>query len=237
MSAQHDPLRTKVQDLAQKLNRRRRTASETSEKIIQERNAFFDRLALLNAGALTFSVTLFASLSAKNPRGLFFLQSAWIGLLIALAACLVRNLSHQHYRFSRVAASLARTEVDYIDVDHEAISSRVVAYSDSSEPFDQQREVTINRANRAKWQQQLTEMETAAERHFTLARICEWIAAVSMTTAFLFLVMFAMVNTHAQPDEPPLQVERLSRSESVADGIAQSCGLKDRNSEAKGGRG
>jgi uncharacterized integral membrane protein len=201
-----DPLFTKVQDLAEKLNRRRRTTSETSEQLIQERNAFFDRLALLNAGALTFSVTLFASLSTKNPNGLFFLHSAWIGLLIALAACLVRNLSHQHYRSSHVHASLASAEVDYIDADHEAISSRVVAYSDSEEPFDQQREVKINRDNRTKWEQRLAEMETTRDRYFNLARICEWIAAVSMTTAFLFLVIFATVNTHPQTDEPALYV-------------------------------
>jgi hypothetical protein len=43
-----------------------------------------------------------------------------------------------------------------------------------------------------------------------------------MTTAFLFLVTFAMVNARAQRDEPPLEVERLSRSETVAEGIAQS---------------
>ena len=194
MSAQHDPLRTKVQDLAEKLNRRRRTASETSEKLIQERSAFFDRLALLNAGALTFSVTLFASLSVKNPKGLLILHTAWFCLLTALAACLVRNLSHQHYRSTYVAASMARAEVDYIDVDHEAISTRVDAYSDSSEPFDKRREIKINRENRAKWEQHLAEMETQRDRHWTLVRITEWIASVSMTTGFLLLVIFATVN-------------------------------------------
>lgn len=197
MSAQHDPLRTKVEDLTEKLNRRRRTAAETSDEIIQERNAFFDRLALLNAGALTFSVTLFASLSVKNPRGLSVLHAAWFCLLIALAACLIRNLSHQHYRTSHVVASMAKAEVDYIDVDHEAISTRVVAYSDSSEPFDKEREIKINRANRAKWVAKLAEWETRRDRHWSLVRITEWIAAVGMTTGFLLLVIFATVNTRS----------------------------------------
>lgn len=196
MSAQ-DPLVTKVQDLAQKLNRRRRTASETSEKLIEKRDTFFDRLALLNAGALTFSITLFASFSLKNPRGLLLLHTAWIFLLVALAACLVRNLSHQHYRFAHVAASMARAEVDYIDVDHEVISTKVVAYSDSSETFDKPREVKINRENRAKWEQQLAEMEAQRDRHWTLVKVSEWIAAVSMTSGFLLLVIFATVNTRS----------------------------------------
>jgi hypothetical protein len=197
MSAQHDPLRTKVEDLAEKLNRRRRTASETSEKIIQERNAFFDRLALLNAGALTFSVTLFAFLSVKNPKGLLILHTAWICLLIALASCLVRNLSHQHYRSSFAVASMARAEVDFIDVSVEAISTRVSAYSDSTEPFDMQREIETNRTNRAKWEQKLAQWETWRERHWTLVRITEWTGAVSMTTGFLFLVIFATVNARS----------------------------------------
>jgi hypothetical protein len=197
MSVQ-DPVATKAQDLAEKLNRRRREASETSEKVIEERNAFFDRLALLNAGALTFSITLFASFSLKNPRGLLLLHTAWICLLVALAACLVRNLSHQHYRSSHAAASMARAEVDYIDVGHEMISSaRVVAYSDSAEPYDRPREIKINRENRAKWEQRLLEMETQRDRHWTLTRISERIAAGSMTTGFLLLVIFATVNTRS----------------------------------------
>jgi hypothetical protein len=196
VSAQ-DPLVTKVQDLAQKLNRRRRTASETSEKLIEERSAFFDRLALLNAGALTFSVTLFASFSSKNPRGILSLHAAWICLLIALAACLVRNLTHQHYRISHAVAELARAEVSYIDVDHEVISTKDVAYSDSSEPFDKQREIKINRSNRAKWQENLERMETQRDRHWKVVRISEWIAAVSMSTGFLLLIVFATVNTHS----------------------------------------
>jgi hypothetical protein len=197
MSAPHDPLRTKVEDSAQKLDRRRRAASENSEKIIEERNAFFDRLALLNAGALTFSVTLFASLSVKNPKGLSILHAAWIFLLIALAACLVRNLSHQHYRSAFAVASMARAELDFIDVSVEAISTRVTGYSDSTEPFDMQREIETNRANRATWDQKLAVWETRKKRNWNIVRITEWTAAVSMTTGFLFLVIFATLNTHS----------------------------------------
>jgi hypothetical protein len=198
MSAQRDPLITKVNDLTEKLNRRRLEASETSETLIRERNAFFDRLALLNAGALTFSVTLFASLSVKNPKGLLILHAAWICLLIALAACLVRNLSHQHYRASHAGASMAKAEVDYGDAHYEAISAnKIVGYSDSSEPYDQQGEIKRNRANRATWERHLTQLGTKRDRSLTLVRIFEWAAAVSMTTGFLFLIIFATVNTRS----------------------------------------
>jgi hypothetical protein len=133
----------------------------------------------------------------KNPRGIFSLHAAWICLLIALATCLVRNLTHQHYRISHAVAELARAEVSYIDVDYEAISTRVVAYSDSSEPFDMQREIKLNRSNRAKWQESLETMETKRERHWKVAMISEWVAAVSMSTGFLLLITFAIINTHS----------------------------------------
>lgn len=197
MSVQ-DPLETKVRDLAEKLNRRRRTASETSEKVLEERSAFFDRLALLSAGALTFSVTLFTSFSSKNPKGIFSLRAAWICLLTALTACLVRNLTHQHYRFSHVVAERAKAEVRYIDVDDEVISTKPVAYSDSSEPFDKQREIQINRSNRVIWQQELEKWETQRERHWKLVRICEWVAAISMSVGFVLLIVFATVNTNSR---------------------------------------
>jgi len=194
MSAQ-DPLITKVKDLAEKLNRRRRAAAETSEKLIEERSAFFDRLAILNAGALTFSATLFGTLMLDDPRGVFCLHAAWAFLLIALASCLARNLFHQHYRFSHVGAEMAKAEVAYIDVDHEVISTTAVAYSDSSDPFDKEREVKINRSNREKWQQELERQESQRERYWTFARITEWTAAVAMFIGFLLLTVFVTINT------------------------------------------
>src|SRR5580658_7899718 len=93
-TSQHDPLATKVAAVAEKLNRRRMNARETSIEVNAQRSKFFDRLAVLNAGALTFSVTLLnvSSLNAAiYPPILLFLYAAWACLLIALLACLLRN--------------------------------------------------------------------------------------------------------------------------------------------------
>ena len=96
----------------------------------------------MNVGALTFSVTLAGRLvlNARSPKTLFF---AWGFLLIAAGACLLRNLSHQHYQMADSVASMAEAEVAYIDVDHEVIGTGNVMYSDSPELFDQNREVTL----------------------------------------------------------------------------------------------
>src|SRR5271165_3009867 len=99
MSATHNPLFEKVKNTADKLNRRRQTASATSKEIVARREAFFDRLALMNVGALTFSVTLVGRLgtNARFPKDLLV---AWGFLLLAAGACLMRNLSHQHYQMA-----------------------------------------------------------------------------------------------------------------------------------------
>ena len=215
----HNPLQTKVQNLTEKLNRSRLSASETSETLIRERNAFFDRLALLNAGALTFSVTLFASLSLKNPRSLIFVHTAWISLLIAVAACLIRNLVHQHYRSSFASASLASAEVAYLDAYFEVISTQVVAYSDSSERFDKDREIKLNRESREKWKKKLAEWETLRDRHWGLVRVTEWVAAVSMLAGFLLLIIFAIVNTHSTArNSAPSAMRCASRWSAIAAG-------------------
>ena len=69
-----DPLVAKRNDVAAKLNRRRKSITDISVKVSEERNDFFDRLAILNAGALTFSVTLLnISTPAARPHILFVL--------------------------------------------------------------------------------------------------------------------------------------------------------------------
>ena len=191
----HDPLATKHREKTEALNRRRVSHSETSKKIAEDRNAFFDKLALLNAGALTFSVTFLGNLAEQHPHRIFVLHTAWAFLLAALGACLVRNLSHQHYLFSDQAAKRAEAEIAFINVDDEVISRRPIAYSDSSEPFDLKRELLINRENRDIWRKELTEEQPRAERHWRLVLIMEWAAGLSMFTGFLLLVIFAVLNS------------------------------------------
>lgn len=94
MTTGHNPLFEKVKITADKLNRRRQTASATSKEIVARREAFFDRLALMNVGALTFSVTLAGRMgsNAHFPKTLF---AAWGSccLLLVLAWCAIFHIS------------------------------------------------------------------------------------------------------------------------------------------------
>jgi hypothetical protein len=190
-----DPLETRRKNAAEKLNRRRLATSETSKKIAEDRNSFFDRLAILNAGALTFSVTLLGHFAPLHPSRTFILHTAWALLVIALGACLLRNLVHQYYRASDVVALRAEAEIAFIDVDTEVISTRAVVYSDSAEPFDKERELSLNRANREIWKKHYNEELLRSEQHWGIVQSAEWVAAVSMFFGFLLLVLFAVLNT------------------------------------------
>jgi hypothetical protein len=193
MANVHNPLFEKAKNAAAKLNRRRQSASETSKQIVARREAFFDRLALMNVGALTFSVTLAGRLgtNAHFPKTLFF---AWGFLLIAAGACLLRNLSHQHYQMADSVASMAEAEVAYIDVDHEVIGTGNVMYSDSPELFDQNREVTLNRANRETWKKTLDRQQRTVSRSWKIVTGSEWASGIAMLLGFGFLIAFALRN-------------------------------------------
>ena len=191
----YDPLVEKRKAKAETLNRQRQRASETSIKVAEDRNSFFDRLAILNAGALTFSVTLLGHSVQLQPHKILLLHAAWVSLLIALGACLVRNFSHQGYQFSDAATKRAESEIAYIDVDSEIVSTKPIAYADSAGPFDKERELRINKENREVWQKELTRLQPEVERHWRLVISAEWIAGIAMLAGFLLLIVFAVANS------------------------------------------
>jgi hypothetical protein len=146
-----------------------------------------------NVGALTFSVTLMGRLgsNAQLPKTLL---GAWGFLLLAAGACLVRNLSHQHYQMADALANMAESEVTYIDVDHEVIRTENVMYSESTEPFDQNREIALNRSNREIWKKTLETQQRAATHHWGIVHTAEWVAGSAMLLGFGFLITFALRN-------------------------------------------
>ncbi|SRR6266478_676916 len=202
----HDPLIEKRSSVAETLNRRRRTASEASTKVAADRNAFFDKLAVLNAGALTFSVTLLGRSVQSDPHKMLLLYAAWVSLLIALGACLIRNFSHQGYQFWDAASKRAESEIAYIDVDTEMVSTKPIIYADSPEPFDKERELRINRENREVWQKELTKLHPRTARSWRLVVATEWIAGITMFAGFLLLIVFAVYANSSVPAGYPLHI-------------------------------
>lgn len=199
-STPHNPLVEKRNAAGETLDRRRRTAAEFSVKLADDRIAFFDRLALLSAGALTFSVTLLGHTSQPHPHRLFVLYAAWLFLLLSLCSCLLRNYSNQAHRFYQVGSNRAESEVALFDADSEVVAAMAgqIAYSDASEPFDKDRELKINRENREVWQKEFERTKKKAEAHWKVSQWAERVAGVSILIGFLLLIAFAVVSTSFQ---------------------------------------
>jgi hypothetical protein len=96
---------------------------------------------------------------------------------------------------SDVGAQMAEAEIAWIDVDTDVISTRTVVYSDAAEPFDKDRELSLNRTNREVWQKSYNNELLKSKQHWAIVRTAEWGAAVSMFLGFLLLVAFAVWNT------------------------------------------
>jgi hypothetical protein len=198
-----DPLEVKLRAAAEKLNRRRKRASEVSEQVYEQRSAYFDRLAILNAGALTFSVTLLnptSPLAPSHTRVLFILYGAWMALLAALSACLLRNIAHQNYYFFDAATDRMETEIDFLEIDREVIreKSRTVGivYADSPEPYDEARELEVRAKSREGWTTALGKSKPKVDWYWKIVRTTEWVAAISMPLGFLALIAFAILRTY-----------------------------------------
>lgn len=193
----HNPLVERRNAAAEALNHRRRAATEFAAKLADDRCAFFDKLAVLAAGALTFSVTLIGHVSQPHPQRLFILYAAWLSLLIALGACLVRNYSNQSHRFYSVGTNRAKSEIEFFEADSDAVKhlSGKIAYADAPEPFDEDREAKINKENREVWQRELERIKKKAEFHWKLSETAEVLACVSMLVGFFLLIAFAMLTT------------------------------------------
>ena len=134
------------------------------------------------------------------------LYAAWIFLLTAFGACLVRIYAHHAYTFSDAAKNRAESEIAYIDVDSEIISERgtEIVYSDSSTPFDKARELKINKENREVWQQALKVRQKGTEKGWGLVKATQLVAGSAMLVGFLLLIGFAVI-TSSQP-APPLHI-------------------------------
>lgn len=66
--------------------------------VIEDRARFFERLALLSAGAVVLSVSLLSTVFGRTTiHGILFLFAGWTGFIAALMASLFRELKYQRY--------------------------------------------------------------------------------------------------------------------------------------------
>lgn len=86
------------------------SAAEQLDKVqwrtAEERTKFFDRLALLSAGAVVLSVSLLSNVFGKTTvHGIAFLFGGWASLILAMMTALFRELKYQAYTFETFIAN------------------------------------------------------------------------------------------------------------------------------------
>lgn len=112
-------------------------------------------------------------------------------MLIALAACLFRNLAQQSHHYFDAVMKMSESEISYIEADTEVVSARFpsIIYEDSPEPFDLNRELQINK------QTETSGINKCSIRRHGLAGT-EWIAGICMCLGFSLLIAFAIIKTY-----------------------------------------
>lgn len=198
MATPPNPLIERRNSAAETVDRKRKTASETSVSVLEGLNALFDRLALLAAGALTFSVTLLGHPARPREHRYFIIYAAWSFLLVSLTCCLLRIFASHSHRFFQIVSSRASSEVELIDADSAVVKSLhpFLKYSDSVEPFDAARELKISYGNRERWQTETARTSKWEKVMWKMNVVTQWTAAISLFFGFLFLMGFAVYNTY-----------------------------------------
>ena len=100
----HDSSATEksYQDALDNLKKSNKLFSEAQSEVRRDRNTFFEKLTLLQGGAIVISLTLLNLIAAKRVIGVrWSLHIAWGLLLIGLFASIFRNLLNQHYLYSQ----------------------------------------------------------------------------------------------------------------------------------------
>lgn len=175
-------------------------AAEQLDKVqwrtAEERTKFFERVALLSAGAVVLSVSLLSNVFGKTTiHGIAFLFGGWVSLIVALMTAVFRELKYQAYTFetfiANYQAALASKKTFLFK--HAAAGNRVVdepqedgsVRNTTAEALKKEADETHADAKNRKHR---------AERLHRASRIFELICVNTFWVGVLLLAVFAAVN-------------------------------------------
>jgi len=198
-----DPPSEQLKRLSESVKTSAQKIDEFQYKAASERSQFFEKLALMDGGAIVVSVTFIGYfLSAQGTlRGRGFLYGSWCFLLLSLLACLLRNFCYQNYLYySRVSPYIRKLS------DQKELEAKVA--TDQTQTFlaeegdrvltPEEREDFATKL-RAKADNYRTEADSAITKGGRAARIwrpCEPTALIALFCGLVLLVCFAILNTH-----------------------------------------
>ena len=182
---------TPAQKLAQS---RRKRFQEISSEVAAERSRYFERLALLNGGALTLSVTLINTFLTSHAVTLlrWVLTVSWGFLLAGMLCAVLRNFFHTshkyYYHFGRMAkaeSELSEEEVDFY--------SGGQVFKNGVE-MNREELLDTAKTNTTAWNKQWLDAdrnEKSSSRLFTTLEVC---AQTSFFLGLIMLIVFSIMN-------------------------------------------
>jgi hypothetical protein len=197
-----DPLSDQLRRQYEKTSQAGGKIDEFQRASAAERSQFFEKLALMNGGAIVLSVTFLGYFLSNQHvlRWRHLLHVAWALLLLSLLACLLRNLFYQNYVFYARVSPYVRKLAEQSELEAQvALDPTAVLLADSEDALmtTEEREQFATHL-RKKGNQQQTEAEAAirkSKRAERIWRACEPVALSALFLGVALLVLFATLNT------------------------------------------
>lgn len=198
----HNPDQGKLAEASRQAGKTGQKFDEVQYEVIREGARFFERLALLNGGALVLSVSFLGFLSSRQGTSMEHIEvlyTSWGMLLAALLASTFRNLYHQAYLYhatfsmwARDAETLKEIEVETVGGSNALIvdANRKPLLADALQRFRGRLET-----NKAFWTQAKGKSEKDAESYTRVYKFCEYVSQIGFFFGLLLMVFFAVANT------------------------------------------
>lgn len=175
---------------------------EFQNKASTERNQFFDKLALLDGGAIVLSVTFIGYLIPKQGTitGRWALYPGWCLLLVSLLLSLLRNFFYQNYHFYARVSPYIRKRSEKIDAEMQVVAdpAQVFLAEDGKRILTAKERLEFAEQLKSKAQGYRSEAERVNRRGKIaeyIWRPCEPSALITFFLGLTFLVWFAILNT------------------------------------------
>jgi|ERR1700693_1254795 len=215
MNRTDDPYALKLSDAIDAAQVAQQRLDNINFDFIQKRSQFYDMLTILDGSALLASTSLLAYFAPNHGhiQLLYILEWAWIVLLVAMVATLLRNFVAPRVSWHEAHASYTKKKntVELAEVDFYTHVKAPVRDRHSSELIDPAEEIRVHKSNAEKWLEGNKEADAKARKFRYVMNGTQFVGVVLSLTGLVFLVIFTLVNIKPTDSRPRPQAGSVSR--------------------------
>ncbi len=198
MDGANDPHYLKVKDAGEAIAHAREQLDAAGTHYKEQHIAFFEKLALLNGGALASSATVLGYFAPSHgvARASSVIEAAWGMLAVGMVASFSRNYFapllpwYQSFEiYMRKKAEHQRADADAMRNLRDTILDRY-----SGQPLDRDEEIRISEGNAGRWEAASKAADAKAKRRKVLMDVSEYAALGASVVGIFLLVAFTLLN-------------------------------------------